>query len=108
MPLYSHIGPDGVIEEFWYSMSEAPPVGSSHERDGVTWTRIPDYASVTPAPVTDRHFVSQSLCRYDRYHAANGGKFDEVGRPQFRSRREVDEYCERASGEDASSATVYD
>ncbi len=108
MPLYSHIGPDGVIQEFRYKMGEAPAIGDTVFHGGVAYKRISDYATVAAATVGDRHFTSKSLCRYDRYHAANGGKFDKSGMPQFTGKKMVDEYCARSSGEDASGGTVYE
>lgn len=108
MPLYSHLGPDGVIEEFWYSMKDAPRIGEEHVRDGKTYRRVPDYHSVSAAPVRDRHFASRQLCRWDRDHASNGGKFDETGRPVFTSQRMVKEYCARTQGEHDSGGYDYE
>lgn len=108
MPLYSCRAADGTVEEFWFSMNEAPPIGKRFRRDRKTYTRIPDYGSVSAAPVKDRHFASRQLCRYDRDHAANGGKFDATGRPVFTSKRQVKEYCARTQGEHDSGGYDYE
>lgn len=40
MPLYVFQSEDGVVQDIFFSMSDAPAIGSTIELDGVKWRRI--------------------------------------------------------------------
>ncbi len=44
-------------------------------------------------------FVSSTLCRWDKDHAAVGGKFTKEGKPIVTSRHQAQEYSRRSAGE---------
>lgn len=81
----------GDIGEFFYPMSECPPLDSEVERDGETWVRI-----VSPLQINGRGFQGDwqfpARCPQLNPNIAEGGR-DEHGCVVVRSARERRDIC---------------
>jgi len=60
MPLYDFEASDGSAVEIHFSMADAPPIGSTIERDGETLIRVP---SATPTLPVWKPYISNRLPR---------------------------------------------
>lgn len=98
MPIYVFTAEDGDTYEEFAPMTEAPPFDSVRVVDGKTYVRKPARFQTCVKP--SYKFVSNSLPPNYKYHAERGGTFDEHGRPQFSSQREVDELLAAANDND--------
>lgn len=107
MPIYEFKNEQGVTEEHWFSMSEAPPIGSQVVIDDRLLTRIPTLPMVSVEGSS--HFVawSQPLCNPDgsvppgvtpapRY--CMDPKDPAYRSPMFDSKREIQKYVSDSGG----------
>lgn len=107
MPIYEFKNEQGITEEHWFSMSEAPPIGSQVVIDDRLLTRIPTLPRVSVEP--DRRFVawSQPLCNPDgsvppgqvaasRYDL--DPKSPSYRSPLFNGKREIEKFVAESNG----------
>lgn len=107
MPIYEFKNEQGVTEEHWYSMAEAPPIGSQVVIEDRLLTRIPTLPRVSVEGSS--HFVawSQPLCnpdgsvppgqaRAERYDL--DPKSPSYRSPLFAGKREVEKYVADSQG----------
>lgn len=108
MPRYTFQDLQGNKRVLNYPMSNVPPIGVQVIVDGKRYIRVPDWDSVSAAPVADRNVVSRSLPRNYEHHAKSGGKFDAAGRPLFTSQKQIRETTARSRGEEPSGGYAYE
>lgn len=90
MPTYPYRDETGGMHYIYAPMRDAPPIGERRVLDGVECVRI--VGAQQDRVIEDRHFTSRTLPR----NWPHAKKFDGEGRPQFGSKREVDEAVARS------------
>ena len=93
MPLYSFTSTSGEDKSFFFNMTSAPRIGSTIERKGKFWVRMPDLPRVTTQK--DLHFVSHSLPK----NAPGAKHYTNDGKPAFASKKEVTEFVAKQEGD---------
>jgi len=93
MPLYTFSGPKGKEDTFFFTMDNAPRIGSVIERKGTYWVRMPDIPNACVRK--DTHFVSNALPR----NAPGAKHYTDDGKPAFSTKSEVGEFIARSEGD---------
>jgi len=93
MPLYTFRDPKGNPVEIYCSMSEATPIGGTITQNGITLVRQIDRPHVDCR--ADVRVESNALHRW----APGAKSYSRDGKPQFGSRKQVDEFLARGEGD---------
>lgn len=93
MPVYTFKDPEGQLVSMYSLMSEAVPVGKTIVKDGVTLTRQFDKPQVDCR--AEVRVQSDALHRW----APGAKSYSKEGKPQFASRKQVDEFLARSEGD---------
>lgn len=83
MPLYPFIDESGEVQEFMFSMKEAPSIGTTVTIDGKEWIRVASDFTVDPGTNRSQYpYVSNALPRN-----LAGCPTNKQGKPVIMSRR---------------------
>ncbi len=94
MPLYNFkIAATGEPAELFFTMRDAPAIGSLVTVGGREFVRLPSSPQLKVAE--NIHFEASSLPRWDK----NADSYDAVGKPRFGSKKAVDEYLAKSEGD---------
>ncbi len=91
MPEYEFEKPDGTIGLLYFSMAEAPRMGSKVAMNGEIWTRIPSRVRLSVEPEVRIEAMSCPVNDPDALKV--GGSWNEHGEACFSSPKQRDEYA---------------
>lgn len=109
MPIYSFMAQDGEALELYFVAGEAPSLGAWVEIEGKLFQRTIEMPQVASSKGTQNYRLhsealpnERQVVHWEREAMAKGlpmparaPRYDDVGRPTFRSERELREYCKR-------------
>lgn len=93
MPRYTFKDPDGKPVEIYCSMNEATTIGGTITQNGITLVRQVDPPQVDCR--ADVQVESRALHRW----APGAKSYSKDGKPQFQSKKQVDEFLARSEGD---------